>query len=123
MVVAEELEGITVKSVGARLSNGIDDRAAEFPIFGVEAVGDQAEFLNGVQVGNQTCSKVAPLADVSAVYQESVRRFSLAVHGDVAGAQNARYRTGISVGGTKRAGAAGRHTGLQAQKVDVAAPI
>src|SRR5580700_9876485 len=123
MVVAEELEGITVKSVGARLSNGIDDRAAEFPIFRVEAVGDQAEFLNGVQVGYQTCPEVTPLADVSTVYQESVRRFSLAVHGDVAGAQNARYRTGISVGGTERAGAPRRNARLQAQKVDVAAAI
>src|SRR5580704_10568566 len=121
MVVAQELEGITVKSIGARLGNGIDDRAAEFPIFRVEAVGDQAEFLNGVQVGNQTCPQVTSLTDVSAVYQEGVRRFSLAVHGDVAGAQNARYRTGISVGGTKRAGAAGRHTGLQAQKIDITA--
>src|SRR6266403_2456205 len=36
LVVTQELKNVSVKSVGARLSDGIDDRTAEFSVFGVK---------------------------------------------------------------------------------------
>jgi hypothetical protein len=41
-----------MKAVRARLGDGINNRAAKLPIFGVEAVGDQPELLDGIEIGN-----------------------------------------------------------------------
>ena len=119
LIVAQEFENVPVKAVGTRLGDGIDDRTAEFSVFRIKTVRNQSEFLDGVQVGNQPCAEVASLADVSTVHQVRVRRFTLAIHGDVAGIQNARYRTVL----LDRFGGARRDAGLQAQKVDEAATV
>ena len=119
LVVAQELEDVPVKAVGAGLGDGIDHRTAEFSVFGIEAVGNQAELLDGIQVGNQSCAEVTSLADVSAVHQVCVRSFTLAIDRDVARIQNARYRTVL----LDRFGGSGRNACLQAQKVDEAAAV
>ena len=79
-VVAEELEYITVEAVRARLGDGIHHGAAELSVFGIEAVGDKAELLDGIEIRNQTRAQVAPLADIAAVHQKRVRSLALAVH-------------------------------------------
>ena len=85
--IAQEPKSVAVKTVGARLGDGVHDRAAEFSVFGVEAVGDQSKFLDRVQVGNQAGAQVASFTHVPAVHKERVRRFALAVNGDVARGQ------------------------------------
>src|ERR1700730_3826386 len=86
-VVTPELEDITVKTVGAGLSDSVHDCAAELAIFGIEAIGNQPEFRNRVEVGNETRAQVAAFADIASVHQKGVCRFALAVDGDIAGAQ------------------------------------
>jgi hypothetical protein len=92
---------------------------AEFSVLGVEAVGDQAKFLDGVQVRNQASTEVAALAYVPAVHEEGVGGFALAVHGDISRVQNTGYRAVLLDG----LGAAGRDTGLQAEEIDITATV
>jgi len=51
--IAQEPKSVAVKTVGARLGDGVHDRAAEFSIFGVEAVGDEAELFDRIEIGDQ----------------------------------------------------------------------
>jgi hypothetical protein len=118
-VIAQEPESVAVKAVGARLRDGIHNRATELAVLGVKAVGDEAKFLDGVQVRNKTRAKVAALADVSAVHQERIGGFALAVYGDVAGVQSARNRAVL----LDRLCGTGCNASLQAQKIDVAAAV
>ena len=68
LVVTEKLEYVAVKAVGARLGDGVHDGAAEFTVFGIEAVGYQPEFLNRIEIWNHARAQVAALAHVAAVY-------------------------------------------------------
>src|SRR5258708_32749456 len=84
LILAQEFNDVTVKVVGAGLGDGIHYRAPEFSVFGVNTVGDQPKFLDGIQVGNQSGTHVAAFADVAAVHQEGVRRLALAIDRDIA---------------------------------------
>ena len=84
-IVAQELESIAMKAVGARLRDRVHHRAAEFSVFRVEAVGDEPEFLDGIKIRNQTGPEVSSFADIAAIHQERVGRLALAVHRDIAG--------------------------------------
>ena len=93
-----------MNAVGTRLGNRIHHRSAEFSVLSIKAVGDKAELLDRIEIGNQARTEVAPLADVSAIHKECVGGLALAVHGDVAGVQAAGYRAvlldGLSSGGS-----------------------
>jgi hypothetical protein len=55
-----------MKGVGARFCNGIDLPAAVVPVFGIEVVGDDAEFGDGVEIrddGSTVPFTMNPLAD------------------------------------------------------------
>ena len=95
LIVAQEFERIAVETVGAGLRDGVDDRAAELAVFGVEAVGDQAEFSSiESRLGTKPAPRLRPFTNVAAVYQESVGGVALAVDRDVAGVrEKARDRT------------------------------
>ena len=108
-----------MKAVGAGFGYGVYDGAAEFPIFGVKAVGYEAKFLDRVQIRHQASAQVASLTDVAAIHQESVGGLTLPVHGNIAGVQTAGYRTVLLDG----FGGAGRNARLQAQQIDEAAAI
>ena len=71
-VVADELEPIPVNAVGAGLGDRVHHRTAEFSVFGIKAVGDQPEFFDGVEVGDQPGAQVASLADIAAIHQEGI---------------------------------------------------
>src|SRR5206468_7661172 len=83
LVIAQELEDIAVNAVGSRLGDGIHHSATEFAVFGVEAVGDQPEFRDRIQIRDKARAQVSALTDVTAINQERVRRFSLAVHRNI----------------------------------------
>src|SRR5262249_12218043 len=93
--------------------------AAELSVFGIEAVGNQPEFLDRVEVGNHASAEVAALADVAAVHQERVGGLTLTVNGDVAGVQVSGNRTIL----LDRLGRGRSHAGLQSKQVDIAAAI
>ena len=97
-----------MKAVGAGFGDGVDDGTAEFAIFGIKAVGDEAKFLDRVQIRDQTCPQVASLTDVAAIHQECVRRLPLPIHGKVAGVQTARNRPVL----LDCLGGGGSHAGL-----------
>ena len=93
LFVAQKLEDVAVKAVGAGFRDGVHHRAAEFPVLGIETIGDEAKFLHRVQIRYQTRAEVSPLTDIATVHQEGVGRFALAIDGDVACIQDARNRT------------------------------
>ena len=51
LVIAEELENVAVKMVGAGLEGGIDDAAQIISEFSGRVGRDQVEFLNGIRLG------------------------------------------------------------------------
>ena len=73
-----------MKTVGAGLGYRIHDRATEFSVFGIKAIGDEPEFFDGIQVRNQSSAQVAAFADVRPIYQKCVGSFTLAIYGDIA---------------------------------------
>src|ERR1700722_2214085 len=109
-----------MESVGAGFRNGIDYRAAELTVLGVEAIGDEAEFFDGVEVGNQARTEVAAFADVAAVDEEGIRGFTLAVHRDVAGVREIPGDRTILL---NRGRCARGDACLQAQEIDKAAAV
>src|SRR4029077_6855216 len=119
LVVTEKLEDIFETTVAARLGDGVHDRATEFSVLGIEAVSNQPEFLNRVQIGNHASAQVATLADVPAIYKKRVGRFALTVDGNVARIQTSGNRA-ILLNGFGRGR---RHASLQPEQIDVAAPV
>ena len=92
MIVAQELEGGSMHAVRTRFRDRIHHAAAEPPVLGVEAICDQPEFSNRIEVGNKTCAQVSSFADVTAIHQKCIRSFALAIHRNVAGRKISRYR-------------------------------
>jgi hypothetical protein len=80
LVVAEELEYVTMEAVGARLGDGIHHRAAELSVLRVEAVRNQTKFLNRIEIRNQTGTQISPFADVAPVHQKGVGCLALAIY-------------------------------------------
>ena len=50
--IAQKIECVAMKSIASGLGDDIDLAAAEFSILRVEVAGDDAEFINRIQVGN-----------------------------------------------------------------------
>ena len=51
-VVAQKLEDGAVDSIGTRLGNRIHDRAAEFSVLRVKAVGDETKLFHRIKIGD-----------------------------------------------------------------------
>ena len=78
-----------METVGSGLGDGVHDATAELAIFRVEAVGDEAEFLDGIDVGNKAGAVVAAFAYIAAIDEEGVGGFAAAVDADVTGGKDA----------------------------------
>lgn len=50
--IAVELESVAVELVGATLDDGVDDRARVASIFWINGIGNDVEFLQRIQAGN-----------------------------------------------------------------------
>ena len=110
-----------MKAVGAGLSNRVHHRAAEFSILRIKAIGDQPEFLHGIQIGDQPGAQVASFAHVAAVHQKRVGGLPLPIYRQVA--RIWRVSPGNRPVLLYGAGCYRHHSRLQAQKVQVAAAI
>src|SRR5271169_4118060 len=80
LVVAQELEHVTMKAVGTRLGDGIHHRATEFSVLRVKAVCNQAELLDRIEIRNKSRAEISPLADIASIHQECVGCLPLAIH-------------------------------------------
>src|SRR4029077_20381672 len=81
-IVAEKLVDVPVKGVSSRLGNYVDDSTGIPPILGVERVGENAEFLNGVRSrlhGGQVGELIVCIATV---HTEVVGSSPASVHRD-----------------------------------------
>src|SRR5262249_47766943 len=92
--------------------------AAEAAVFGVEAVGDQAELGYRIDIRDDGSAHIPAFAHIAAVDQKRIRAFPLPVDGDVAGTERTRYRAV-----RYRARCRRRHAWLQAQQVNIAAAV
>ncbi len=119
-VVAEKFEDIAMKAVCAGFRDRVHDAAAELAVFGIEAVGDQAEFLNGIQVRNQSRPLFLPSLTSPPFTRKAfaVSRWPLT---DI-------FPTFVKYAGDRpillnRSGSDWRNTGLQTQQIDEATAI
>ena len=62
-----------MKLIGSRFSDDTDLAAAEVSIFGVEIVGDDAKFGDGVEIQNNGRSVVDTFLGVCSIHHETVR--------------------------------------------------
>src|ERR1700733_9024688 len=115
-----------MKLIATRFGDYVDLAAAEFAIFGVEIIGEDAKFGDGIEVRNDGCSEIDVLFDVTSVDHEAIREFALAIDRNCAGVQRAggRERAGTHVlhsVGSERGG--GDHAWLQRKQVRVTAAV
>src|ERR1700722_6244986 len=72
VAVAEEIERAAVKAVGPRLGDGVHDSATKASVFRIEGIGDEAEFGNRIEVGDDGCSEVHALVYIAAIDKERI---------------------------------------------------
>ena len=115
-----------MKRISPGFRNDIDLAAAEFAIFGVEITGENAEFGDGVEVGNDGRAHVDVFFYVTSVHDEGICEFPLAIDGNSSGIQIAG---GSECAGThvlNRLGCDGSDrsdSGLKREQVGIAAPV
>jgi hypothetical protein len=80
--IAQKLEDVAVKCIRPRFGYNIDLSAAELAVFGVEVVGENAEFVDGIEVGNNRRAHVDVFFNIASVDQKAVGEFALAVNRD-----------------------------------------
>ena len=85
--IAQELENIAVKCIGTGLSYNVDLAAAELAVFGIEVIGENPKFINGIEVGNDRRPHVDVFFDIASIDHKAVGKFPLAVNRDGAGIQ------------------------------------
>ena len=81
--VAQELESAAVELVGAGLGDYIYLGARVISVLGLAVVRDDAEFGDGVKVGDDAGSHAGCLLDTPAIDDESVGRLPLPADGQV----------------------------------------
>ena len=107
-----------MEGVRARFRNHGDQSAGVVPILGIDAVGENSELGNGIEIRDDGRAVVHVFFHIAAIYHKPVRAFLLSAHRKVAGIQIAR--------GTERLefpGRLGDNSGLQRQQVRVTAPV
>ena len=82
LVVAEELIDSTVKVVGSALGDDVDDGTTGAACIGREGVGEDADFLNGIDGGTDADGSDDALVVVDSIDELVVDDLGLAVHGD-----------------------------------------
>src|SRR5208283_2994876 len=88
--VADKIENVAVKCVGAGFRDNVNLPPAEFAVLGIEIVGENPELGDGIEVGNDRRAHVYILFDVASVHDETVGKFPLPVDGDGARIQISR---------------------------------
>src|SRR5579863_2466799 len=78
-IVAEELEKVAVILIRAGLETDTDYAAEELPEFGARIVGEDVEFLNGVDVRRVGDIIVNKLVVIHTVQKVVIRLFAIAV--------------------------------------------
>jgi hypothetical protein len=91
--VSQEFEGVPMKLVGSGFRNDVDLASGIFPILRVKVVGQDSEFGDGIEIGNDGGGHAAGLFGIGAIDQEAVGGLPLAVDGDgsrvqIAGGEN-----------------------------------
>src|SRR5262249_37086258 len=70
--IAEELERITVESVGSGLDDSVQDTAGVAAVFGIDGVGYEIELLNRIGAGDDDGSVDGDVIGIRAIYEERV---------------------------------------------------
>ena len=78
--VAEKVEALAVNAVRPAFGYHGHDAASIVTIFRIETVGQHAEFVNGIQIRDDTGSAVHLLFDVGPVDEKTVGVFALAAN-------------------------------------------
>src|SRR5215471_11464958 len=105
-----------MEGVRPRLSYDIDLAAAIVSVLRVEVVGDDAEFRNGVEIGNDRRAVVFALFHVRSVNHETVGRLTLSVDGLISSIQTAIYGPVVEAGSACIRGAVRGNSRLQRQQ-------
>src|ERR1700733_8730395 len=106
--------------IGAGLGDHVDDRTREVAVLGVKGAGLQPEFLDGIEHWYRARSIRTVVLDNRSIHHESIGVFTLTIDREQAGSQIA----GCDDGGLEWTGVANRgDAGLQAEKVEIAAPV
>ncbi len=92
-MLREKLENVAVPGICPGFGDDIGiSAAAELAVLGVKTVGEDAEFGDGVEIGDDSGAVVNVFFDVTAVDDEANGKFALAVDGDGAGVEVAGGR-------------------------------
>ena len=86
-VPTAELVDSAVKGIGTALGHDVDDGAGVAAVFGIEGVGDDAEFLSGIGIGIQNAVGNAGdrgIVIINTVKQEIIVPLARAVDGEAA---------------------------------------
>ena len=70
-----------MKAVGPGLGDHVNLSTAVVTVFRIEVVGDDAEFGDGIQVGNQRGAVVNAFLRIAAIHHETIGARSAAVDG------------------------------------------
>lgn len=83
--VAKKFEGVAVPIIGTGFGYHIDLAAGIVAVFGVEVIGDDSEFGDGIEIRNGPGTRKTSLLHENSVQKETVRSFAHAIDGVSAG--------------------------------------
>ena len=121
--VAQKFEPASVEVVRARLGHDIDLTAAVVSVFRVEVIGDDAEFGNRIQIGNDRRTVRLAFLNVRTVHHESIGGLALTVDRLAAGIQSTVHWAIVDTGHAGVGGGVRRNARLQGQQVGESAAI
>src|SRR5580692_1628218 len=126
--VAKKLEHVPMETIGSGLGNYVDLAATVIAIFGIEVVGQDTEFRDGIEVRDYRSAAEARLLNRGSIQHESVIGFPHAVYRKPSRIQVARHQRHHYSGRVEGTGQSTRHSGrtrhnarLQSQQIRVAA--
>ncbi len=115
-----------MEGIGPGLGYHFDLASAELAVLGIKATGENSEFGDRIQVGNDGRAHVDVFLDVASVQHKAIGEFALAVDRDGAGVQIAGRRKCARAHVLDRIGSDGRDrndAGLKREQVRKAAAI
>ena len=125
--IAQELKRVSVVLVGAGFCYDVNLAAAVVPVLGVIIIRQNAKLGDRVEIGNCAGAGKSRLLYKYPIQDETICRFTHAIHGERAGIQIARYLWRGKACGYERArvgsGRLGRRrndAGLQCQQIGIA---
>ena len=124
--IAQKIECVAVECIAARFGDDVDLPAAEFSVLSIEVAGNNAEFVNRIQVRYDRRSGIHVLFDIGAIHAEKIGKLPLSIHRDCARIKRSRrvQDRGAHIlhgGGSDRC--LRGHSWLQRKKVCITAPI